>query len=74
MNSISVQTRITLGLAVSVIGGGAAWLTSLASEVRQVKEEVIAIKSDQKLDRAVIYQMATDIAVIKTLLEKQKGK
>jgi predicted RNA-binding protein with PIN domain len=78
---ISDKTKINLSLAVVAIGGGATWITSLAadvqqtkSDIRQTKEDLRQIQADQKLDRAVVYQIATDIAVIKQILEAQKAR
>lgn len=74
MNTLSDKTRVSLGIAVIAIGGGSMWLTNLASALSQVRSEVAELKVEQKADKAVLYQMAADIAVIKTLLEKQRGK
>jgi hypothetical protein len=81
MSVLNDKTKVSLGLAIALIGGGAMWLSSVSfraesalAQTQENKTEIAAVKADQKSDRVVQYQMATDIAVIKTLLESRKGK
>lgn len=81
MATITDKTKIPLGLALIAIGGGALWLTNLnrdigmlQADLRGLRDEMAQVKAEQRADKEIVYRMATDIAVIKTLLEKQKGK
>jgi hypothetical protein len=81
MATLSDKTKIPLGLAIIAIGGGALWLANLnrdigtlQADLKGLREEMAQVKSEQRADKDIVYRMATDIAVIKTLLEKQKGK
>ena len=61
MSKISDQTWIPLGLAVTVIGGSAAWLTSIHIQQGALAE---AIASKEP----VLERMADDIQLIKLKL------
>lgn len=58
MKSLSENTLIPIGLAVIVIGGGAAWLTDLHSSIAATEARVS--KVEPKVDK-----VSDDIAEIK---------
>ena len=70
MELLSEKTLIPVGLAVVAIGGGSMWLTSLHFETVAVAKEVQVISRKQD----VLDGIQTDLAVIKTKLEKIERK
>lgn len=48
MKTLSEKTKVSIGLAVVAIGGGAMWLTTLYWNTAANAKEIVEIKSDQK--------------------------
>jgi hypothetical protein len=75
MPTLSENTRVTLGLAVAVIGGGAVWLTALASTVQHNSQSLADIRSKQDQYNSAIQQIQLDLTEIKVHLGvKRRGK
>lgn len=73
MDYLTENTMVPLSLAVIVIGGGAVWLTVLASTVQSSADTLKEIKGKQEKYNEDISQIRTDIAVIKSKMEVWPG-
>jgi hypothetical protein len=80
MATITEKTKITIGFAVMLLGG-LLWLTNIDKKaddgLKLAQANAVAydkLSAEVKSYLVVQYQMATDIAVIKTILERGKGR
>jgi hypothetical protein len=62
-------TRIPIGIAISVIGGGAAWMTSLAIQTQANAKSLELIEQRQIEYNHSINRIETDLAIIRTKTE-----
>lgn len=72
MDKLTEKTLIPLGVALSLIGGGAAWLTKLAfqTSANAATLEQIATKQDVYTDH--IAAIRQDLAVIRVEIQQIK--
>jgi len=69
--NLTQNTMLPLGLAVSVIGGGAVWLTTLYWEQKAMAASIQRLSSTQIQYAEDIHTIKLDIAVIKNELIKR---
>jgi hypothetical protein len=78
VNLISEKTSIPIGIALSVIGGAAAWMTSLAIHTNANAKSLEIIEQRLLKYTESIQTIERDIAVIKTKAElieqRSRGK
>jgi hypothetical protein len=63
------KTKISFGLAITVIGGGAAWLTSMSLQTIANAKTLDTLEIRQVQYSDDIDAIKTDIAVIRTQME-----
>lgn len=77
MKSLTENTFIPIGLALTVIGGGSAWLTKISVSTSANAETLTRIESKQDQYTEHLSQIRQDLAVIRNRLENmevQNGK
>lgn len=63
------RTKISLGLAITLIGGGAAWMTSIALQTAANAKMLQAMEAKQNRYHENVQFIAKDLAVIRTQVE-----
>jgi len=61
MNVVSELTLIPIGIALTVIGGGAVWLTAMHSKITENAKNLSELKSDHKKE---IEELKNAVAVV----------
>ena len=77
MKSLTENTLIPIGLALTVIGGGSAWLTRISVATAANAEALNRIETKQDQYTEHLSQIRQDLAVIRNRLENmevQNGK
>lgn len=66
---LDANTKISIGIAVIVIGGGAAWMTSIAFQTNANAKSLDVIEQRQLKYNESIQNIEKDLLVIRTKTE-----
>jgi hypothetical protein len=69
MNFISDSTKVPLGLALAVIGGGAGWLTNIAFQTNANAKTLEVMEKKHDLYLESLQRIETDLAVVRGKVE-----
>ncbi len=69
MKTFDEKVKISLGLAVLVIGGGAIWLTNLSSQTYANTKSLESIEQRQLKYNESIQNIEKDMAVVRTKID-----
>lgn len=66
---IDERTKISIGLAISLIGGGMAWMTAIAAQTSSNTKTLVVMESRQVKYNESIQNIERDLAVVRTKIE-----
>lgn len=69
MNTFDEKVKISIGLAVVAIGGGAVWLTNLSSQTYANTKSLESIEQRQLKYNESIQNIEKDMAIVRTKLD-----
>lgn len=72
MKSLNQNTLIPIGLAIFVIGGGAAWVTNVSTEMAECREEKVENKKNNAAIFKMVYEINSRLSRLEWKLEKEK--
>lgn len=74
MKLLTDNTLVPLGVAIVGIGGAAMWLTSLYFQTQANAAQIQRLADKQDAYLATLIEIRSDVAVIKSQIEKEKEK
>jgi len=70
MAKITENTLIPIGIAITVIGGGSAWLTTMHQSMSAMAQEIRSVKEERKTLYDSLELIRRDISEIKGELKR----
>lgn len=70
MKDLDQNTRITIGVAIAVFGGGAGWMTSIALQANANAKSLESIEARQIQYSNTVQNIEKDLGIIKYRIEE----